>query len=115
MQPSESLVCLVDMGLYGRALAIGSRLAGDVLQWYDGAELHLVRGRLAERRRGFDFERASDGQVFRFVPLEPEAFEKRFRTRFPEAPHDLDARALGRWLLERHGLWPPPAPPADPD
>jgi len=106
--PSEELVALVDMGLYGRFLSIGSRLVGDVLQWYDGEKLQLVRGKiLAERttRRAFEFERASDHQVLKFSQLSPQAFEKRFRDRFPHAPRDCAGRELAAWLRAHHGLW----------
>jgi hypothetical protein len=109
LTPSEHVVALVDMGLYGRALCIGSRLVGDVLQWFDGEELHLVRGQLLEdrtRRRCFEFERASDRQIFKFAQLTPEAFEKRFREQFPEAPRDCSAGELTSWLRQHHGLWP---------
>jgi hypothetical protein len=106
--PSEQLVALVDMGLYGRRLSVGSRLVGDVLQWYDGAELHLVRGRILEegvRRRSFQFERAADRQVIKFSELTADVFEKRFRELFPEAPRDAHRSELAAWLREHHGLW----------
>jgi hypothetical protein len=110
LRPGEGLVALVDMGLYGRHLSIGSRLVGDVLQWYDGRELHLVRGRLLEdrgRRRSFEFETAADKAVIKFSRLPPAAFEKRFREDFPDAPRDATEGELGAWLLKNHGLWPP--------
>jgi hypothetical protein len=106
--PSEDLVALVDMGLYGRELSIGSKLLGNVLQWFDGREIHLVRGRLLEdrvRKRSFEFERAADAQTIKFTELTPDAFEKRFRERFPDAPRDASARELAAWLREHHGLW----------
>ncbi len=102
-------MALVDMGLYGRFLSIGSRLVGDVLQWYDGEELHLVRGHILEertRRRSFEFERASDHQILKFTQLTPAVFESRFRRRFPDAPRDCTASELTPWLRRHHGLWP---------
>lgn len=106
MGPSEHLVALVDMGLYGRHLAIGCKLAGDVLQWNDGEELHLVRGRiLTEKKRSFEFLRAADEQVLKFSALTPAAFEKRFRRRFPDAPRDAGQEELDAWLRRNHGLW----------
>ena len=108
MQPAEDLVALVDMGLYGRELSIGSKLVGEVLQWFDGRELRLVRGRLLEdrtRRRSFEFERVGDGQIFKFSELAPLAFEKRFRERVPGAPRQATPKELAAWLRERHGLW----------
>lgn len=108
MQPSEDLVALVDMGLYGRELSIGSKLVGEVLQWFDGRELRLVRGRLLEektRRRSFEFERVGDGGVLKFSELSPAAFEKRFRERFPRAPREATPKELAAWLREHHGLW----------
>lgn len=108
MTPAEDLVAVLDMGLYGRRLAIGSRLVGDVLQWYDGSELHLMRGRLLEsgpRRRAFEFQRAADGLVVKFAPLGVAEFEKRFRADFPDAPREAAATELAAWLRGRHGLW----------
>jgi len=108
VQPSADLVALVDIGLYGRHLSIGSRLIGDHLQWFDGRELHLVRGSLrpgSSKRRSFEFERAGDGQVLKFTALAPGAFEKRFRERFPDAPRDAGAAELAAWLRQNHGLW----------
>ncbi|MHC4916640.1 MAG: hypothetical protein ACYTGB_14225 [Planctomycetota bacterium] len=109
LQPGERLVALVDMGVHGRYLSVGSRLVGDVLQWYDGRELHLVRGRLLEeraRKRSFAFETAADGAIIKFSRLSPEAFEKRFREGFPDAPHEATEGQLASWLLREHGLWP---------
>ncbi len=106
MEPSERLVALLDMGLYGRHLAVGCKLLGDVLQWYDGETLHLVRGRLlAGKKRSFEFLRASDEQVMKFTALTPGAFEKRFRERFPGAPRDAGKEELADWLRANHGLW----------
>ncbi len=106
MGPSERLVALLDMGLYGRHLSIGCKLSGDVLQWHDGEELHLVRGRLlAEKQRSFEFLRAGDEQVMKFTVLTPEVFEKRFRQRFPDAPRDAGQEELDAWLRLNHGLW----------
>jgi hypothetical protein len=108
LQPCEALVALVDMGLYGRYLSIGSRLAGEILQWFDGEELHLVRGRLLPeraRKRSFEFERAADGQVLKFSELTAADFRKRFREQFPDAPPEAGSRELCAWLREHHGLW----------
>ena len=132
MEPSESLVALVDMGLYGKALAIGLRLqpvvgsrlpvvddidnrasktdsqANAVLQWFDGRELHLVRGRVVPetvRRRSFEFERVGDRQVIKFTELDGEMFESLFREQYPEAPRDASGAEIRAWLVENHGLW----------
>jgi len=102
------LVALVDMGLFGRHLSIGSNLIGDVLQWFDGSQLHLVRGRLLPertRKRSFEFERAADQQIMKFTQLTAADFEKRFRGRFPDAPREAGSRELGDWLRQHHGLW----------
>jgi hypothetical protein len=102
------LVALVDLGVYGSDLSVGCRMVGNVLQWYDGQRLRLVRGRLLEertRRRSFEFERASDRQVLRFAELTRDAFEKRFRSRFPSAPREGPASRLREWLRRNHGLW----------
>jgi len=106
--PSESLVAVVDMGLYGRALSIGSRLVADVLQWFDGAELHLVRGRIVAetvRRRSFQFERINDQRILKFTELDGETFEQKYRERFPDAPQDASGAEIRAWLVEHHGLW----------
>ena len=110
MEPSESLVAVVDMGLYGRALAIGSRLAGDVLQWFDGSELHLVRGRIVPetvRRRSFQFERVNDRRILKFTELDGETFEQKYRERFPDAPQDASGAEIRAWLVANHVLWKP--------
>ena len=89
------------MGLYGRFLSIGSRLVGDVLQWFDGQELHLVRGTILQdrtRRRSFELERASDRQILKFTELSPEAFNRRFRAQFPDAPIECGTAELRSWL-----------------
>ncbi len=111
-RPSEELVAVVDMGLYGRALAVGSRLLGDILQWYDGAELHLVRGRVIPetvRRRSFEFERVNDRRLLKFTELDGEAFEAGFREKFPDAPQGASGAEIRAWLVANHGLWKSPA------
>lgn len=107
-QPSESLVAVVDQGLYGRTLSIGSRLAGSILQWYDGAELHLVRGQVIPetvRRRSFEFERVNDRRLLKFSELDGETFEDEFRGKFPDAPEGASGAEIRAWLVEHHGLW----------
>lgn len=111
LAPAEHLVALVDMGPVGRALSIGSRLDGEILQWFDGHSLHLVRGRILSdrsRHRSFQFERAADKVIMKFVELSAEAFEDRFRRAFPDAPCGLNSAALADWLRSAHGLWPRP-------
>ena len=111
MHPSEDLVAIVDLGLYGRALSIGSRLVGDVLQWFDGRELHLVRGRVVPesvRRRSFGFARVGDGQVLKFAELSGKVFEDEFRKGYPDAPRQASGAEIRAWLLANHGLWKPP-------
>ncbi len=108
MGPSRNLVALVDMGLYGRFLSIGSCVTENVLQWFDGEKLQLVRGELLAdrtRRRSFEFERATDRLVIKFTELTPPAFETRFRNRFPDAPRDCSTPELASWLRHNHGLW----------
>jgi hypothetical protein len=116
VQPAEDLVAVVDLGLYGRKLSIGSRLAGEILQWYDGRELHLVRGRVipeSVKRRSFQFERANDRQLLRFEELDGETFEREFRGEFPDAPQDASGAEIRVWLAAGHGLWRPgPTPEA---
>jgi len=111
-QPSEELVAVVDQGLYGRALSVGSRLRGGILQWYDGAELHLVRGRVVPesvRRRSFEFERVNDRHLLKFTELDGEAFEAEYREKFPGAPQGASGAEIRAWLLAGHGLWRVPA------
>jgi hypothetical protein len=108
--PAENLVAVMDMGLYGRHLAVGARLVGDVLQWYDGRELHLVRGRIVPesvRRRSFGFERVGDRQVLKFAELSGAVFEDEFRKAYPDAPREASGAELRAWLLANHGLWKP--------
>jgi len=118
LTPAEDLVAVIDLGLRGRRLSIGSRLVGDVLQWYDGRELHLLRGQVPPdgvRRRSFEFQLAADGTLARFIELSVEDFEKRFRGEFPAAPRGASARELAAWLRDHHGLWKPPfAAPGEP-
>jgi hypothetical protein len=108
VEPAENLVAVVDQGLYGRSLSIGSRLRGDILQWYDGAELHLARGRIVPesvRRRSFEFERANSRQLLKFSELDGETFEAEFRVKFPDAPQDVSGAEIRAWLVENRGLW----------
>jgi hypothetical protein len=108
VEPAANLVAVVDQGLYGRSLSIGSRLLGDVLQWYDGAELHLARGRIVPesvRRRSFEFERANSRQLLKFSEMDGETFEAEFRGRFPAAPQGVSGAEIRAWLVEQHGLW----------
>lgn len=108
MDPAENLVAVVDMGLYGRHLSIGSRLAGEILQWFDGTELQLTRGRIVPetvRRRSFEFERVNDRQLLKFSELDGETFEAEWRERFPDAPQGVSGAEIRAWLVEKHGLW----------
>ena len=110
MGPAGDFVAEVDLGLWGRHLAVGSRLVGDVLQWYDGRELRLARGRILPdglRRRSFVFERVGGAGLLKFSELTGDVFEAHWREAFPDAPQDASGRELRRWLLEQHGLWPP--------
>jgi hypothetical protein len=116
VEPAENVVAVVDQGLYGRALAIGSRLVGDILQWHDGTELHLVRGRIVPesvRRRSFEFERVNDRHLLKFSELDGETFEAEFRGKFPEAPEGVSGAEIRAWLVEHHGLWRQRPSPAD--
>jgi hypothetical protein len=109
MNPSEDFVALLDMGVQGRFLSIGCRVVDDVLQWFDGKELHLVRGQVLEnkkRKNSFEFQRAADSTILKFVLLSAEAFESRLRERYPDVPHDLDSLQVRKWLIDNYGLWP---------
>jgi hypothetical protein len=97
--PAEDFVAGVDLGLWGRALSIGSRLSGEILQWFDGRELRLARS--------FVFERVGGGGLLKFAELTGDVFEERWRSAYPDAPQGASGKELRRWLLEHHGLWSP--------